>query len=108
MAICAAILSAFLLTPQHDNEDHQWNEEHEDRDPWWHAVVISSVCLSAMASLASCGSSIVLQKDWIVVVAGGDANGLASKFVANPKIWRFILCLHILPAVILFLHVFLL
>ena len=39
----------------------------------------AAVALSALASLASSGSAIVLQKDWVVVVADKDADRLASE-----------------------------
>ena len=44
-------------------------------------IVLQSVIVltAAMSRLASVGTAIIVEKDWIVVVAEGDLNRLASK-----------------------------
>lgn len=44
-------------------------------------IVLQSVIVltAAMSHLASIGTTIVVEKDWIVVLAEGDLNNLASK-----------------------------
>lgn len=44
-------------------------------------IVLQSIIVltAAMSRLASVGTTIVVEKDWIVVLAGGDLNHLASK-----------------------------
>ena len=41
------------------------------------AVVVVTAALSRVASI---GTTIVMQKDWIVVLANGDLNHLASRY----------------------------
>ena len=41
-------------------------------------VSLAAILLAALARLASCGTSIIIQKDWVVVVAGGDTELLAT------------------------------
>nr|XP_039252339.1 solute carrier family 40 member 1-like [Styela clava] len=52
-------------------------------------VKISAVFLGAIARLASVASSIIVQKDWIVVIAGGDETFLTS---LNAMLRRIDLC----------------
>lgn len=44
-------------------------------------IVLQSIIVltAAMSRLASVGTTIVVEKDWIVVLAEGDLNRLASK-----------------------------
>lgn len=42
------------------------------------AVTATAIALAAIARVASTGTNIILQKDWIVVIAGGDNNRLAK------------------------------
>lgn len=44
--------------------------------PWAAATLVISI--SMLANLASTGSKIVVEKDWIVVISGGDENKLAK------------------------------
>ncbi len=46
---------------------------------YW-SVVAFSVALSAVAALASNGTVIVLQRDWVVVIAGEDKDMLAGTY----------------------------
>ena len=43
--------------------------------PWLMGAV--AIFIAAVANLASTGSKIVVEKDWIVVIAGGDDDSLA-------------------------------
>jgi len=70
-ASCALILAAFL----------HYRAELEPEGEASHPTLIVSVVailLAAVARLASCGTNIIIQKDWIVVVAGGDTDRLAT------------------------------
>ena len=56
-----------------------------ERDGWaevnkW-LVVVVSISLCAVARLASSGTVILIQRDWIVVIANGDNDRLAGKSV---------------------------
>ena len=42
------------------------------------AVALATILLALVSDLASSGSKIVLEKDWIVVIAGGSSDKLAS------------------------------
>merc|ERR1719474_1537203 len=42
------------------------------------ATAACAITLAAVARLASCGTNIIIQKDWIVVIAGGDNDKLAT------------------------------
>ena len=46
---------------------------------WWLPWLTGAVAIfvAAVANLASTGSKIVVEKDWIVVIAGGDDDSLA-------------------------------
>ncbi len=69
VALCAAILSLYLA----------FGISVDDTGfPWRSLVIVSSFLLSAVSNLASSGSVIVLQKDWIVVIAGDDNDFLAG------------------------------
>ena len=48
-------------------------------DPLTLLTVIAVIGLSAVARIASAGTVIVLQKDWIVVISGDSADHLASE-----------------------------
>merc|ERR1719209_2268122 len=70
-ASCALILAAFL----------HYRAELEPEGEGSHPTLVVSVVaimLAAVARLASCGTNIIIQKDWIVVVAGGDTDRLAT------------------------------
>jgi len=42
------------------------------------AVAVTSIVIALVSTLSSAGSKIVVEKDWIVVIAGGDDDKLAS------------------------------
>merc|ERR1719184_30542 len=69
-ATCALILAAFL----------HYRAELEPDGPGQPTLIVSvvAIMLAAVARLASCGTNIIIQKDWIVVVAGGDTDKLAT------------------------------
>ena len=69
-ASCALILAAFL----------HYRAELEPDGPGHPTLLVSvvAILLAAVARLASCGTNIIIQKDWIVVVAGGDTDRLAT------------------------------
>lgn len=56
-----------------------WDEMEETFDSWvpW-VVSVVVILIGTLANLASVGSKIVVEKDWIVVIAGGDNNKLAQ------------------------------
>merc|ERR1719234_1377139 len=70
-AACALILAAFL---------HYRVELEPDGQAGQPTLIVSvvAILLAAVARLASCGTNIIIQKDWIVVVAGGDTDKLAT------------------------------
>lgn len=50
------------------------------------------VIMGTLANLASVASSIVVYKDWIVIIAGGDSQRLARKNIdANKLLFNYIL-----------------
>lgn len=63
-AACALTLAAFL----------HYRAELEPDGPDHPTLIVSvfAITLAAVARLASCGTNIIIQKDWIVVIAGGD------------------------------------
>jgi len=69
-ATCALILAAFL----------HYRAELEPAGPGNPTLIVSvvAIVLAAVARLASSGTNIIIQKDWIVVVAGGDTDRLAT------------------------------
>ena len=62
-ATCALILAAFL----------HYRAKLEPAGPGNPTLIVSvvAIVLAAVARLASSGTNIIIQKDWIVVVAGG-------------------------------------
>lgn len=67
VSLCAMVLSLYLALV--DGQDH------------WKWITIGGVIfLSMMARLASRGTNIVMEKDWMVVIADGDKDLLAGKF----------------------------
>merc|ERR1719430_3099249 len=70
-AACALVLAAFL---------HYRTELEPDGEAGQPTLIVSvvAILLAAVARLASCGTNIIIQKDWIVVVAGGDTDKLAT------------------------------
>lgn len=85
-SICCAILAVFF-----------WPDLYETwSDPVREAVPIVAILLAIVANLASIGSKIAVEKDWIVVISGNDNNKLASM----NSVFRTIdlLCLLVAPA----------
>jgi len=56
-----------------------WRDEADDYFGSWISAVVAavSIALGLVSTLASVGSKIVVEKDWIVVIAGGDDDKLA-------------------------------
>eukprot|EP00092_Neocalanus_flemingeri_P013086 GFUD01014101.1.p1 GENE.GFUD01014101.1~~GFUD01014101.1.p1 ORF type:complete len:517 (-),score=89.43 GFUD01014101.1:192-1742(-) len=57
-----------------------WREEAVEYFGSWITILVSvvSIVIALVSTLASAGSKIVVEKDWIVVIAGGDDDKLAS------------------------------
>ena len=69
VAVCATAASLYL-----------WTRDSNDEDGLKKMFVIATVIsVSAIARLASSGTVIIIQKDWIVVISCGDNDRLASK-----------------------------
>ena len=66
VATCAIVLSVFL--------------SHSDTLPaFWNTVTVTVViAFSSASKLASTGTTIVVQKDWLVVICDGDLDRLAA------------------------------
>lgn len=68
VAVCCAVLAVYF-----------WDGLLEDWAEWVNPAVSAVVIFVAMvANLAAVGSKIVVEKDWIVVIARGDNNRLAQ------------------------------
>ena len=78
VAICAVSLSVYLMTKS-DDDDQDWQVTKK-----W-LIMVTSITISAMARLASAGTVILIQKDWIVVIADGDNDKLAGTFRAKTQ-----------------------
>jgi len=80
VAIAASILSGYLVhlnkNATNSTEDSK-SPEGEDSVAKW-SVVVASIALCAVAKLASAGTVILIQRDWIVVIANGDKDNLAK------------------------------
>jgi len=66
VSLCALLLAGFI---QFGDDNHTQVKT---------AVTVAAIALAAIARVASTGTNIILQKDWIVVIAGGDNDRLAS------------------------------
>jgi iron-regulated transporter 1 len=66
VVICCAIIAVYLWLTHEFNSTTQL------------IVAILIIVINCVANLASLGSKIVVEKDWIVVIAGEDTNRLAS------------------------------
>ena len=75
-----------------------WKQEILDSVGDWIKIlmVMATVILALVSHMASAGSKIVIEKDWIVVIAGGDEDRLANL----NAIFRTIdlVCLNVAPA----------
>ena len=68
VALCCTILGVFF-----------WDSLYDDWDDWVSYMVSAIVIIVAtVANLSAVGSKIVVEKDWIVVIADGDNNRLAN------------------------------
>ena len=57
--------------------------EHPQGDVYFILTVFLVIFLSSVAKQASSGTSIIVQKDWIVVMSEGDGDFLAGEFHLN-------------------------
>jgi len=57
-----------------------WQEEAVEYFGVWITILVAvlSIVIALVSTLSSAGSKIVVEKDWIVVIAGGDDDKLAS------------------------------
>jgi len=52
---------------------------HDDSESWWrHLLETGVIALAVVAQLASVAYKIAIEKDWLVVIAGGNNSTLAS------------------------------
>lgn len=70
VSLCAVILAGFI----------QWRHKIELEDLQVAVYMVSglAIFLASIARLASSGTNIIIQKDWIVVIAEGDTDRLAT------------------------------
>jgi len=70
VSICALLLAGFITYKE---------EIDEENLPLVKAAVsVGAIILASIARLASSGTNIIIQKDWIVVIAGDDTDQLAK------------------------------
>lgn len=71
----ACVLSAVLLLLNKAYDDQNWY----DKDAWYVVVVkVGSIFLGGISQLGSTATGIIIQKDWIVVIASGDNDFMAN------------------------------
>merc|ERR1712117_574831 len=70
VSLCALLLSWFISHKETIQEESQY----------WATIGVSvgAIILASVARLASSGTNIIIQKDWIVVIAGNDTDLLAK------------------------------
>merc|ERR1719450_1239392 len=70
VSLCALLLSWFISHKETIKEERQY----------WATVAVSvgAIILASVARLASSGTNIIIQKDWIVVIAEDDTDRLAK------------------------------
>jgi len=70
VSLCAVLLAGFIT----------YRSELEAEPGSWVTVLVSSggIFLASVARLASSGTNIIIQKDWVVVIAKGDTDLLAK------------------------------
>jgi len=69
VSLCALLLAGFIT----------FRSELEDQDGWVTSLVcVGAILLASVARLASSGTNIIIQKDWVVVIADGDTDHLAK------------------------------
>ena len=76
MSVCALIVSLYLY-----RRDVTEGGIVEDKELLALLASISIILFSSIARLASAGTVIILQRDWVVVITNGDSDMLASKIV---------------------------
>jgi len=70
VSMCALLLAGFL--------HYQEELEPDGTGPLTAMVSVASIFLASVGRLASTGTNIIIQKDWIVVIAAGDNDRLAT------------------------------
>jgi len=75
VSICALTLSFYLFN-NNVNSTVVSSSNYDVIIKW--LVIVTSILVSAVAKLASSGTVILIQKDWIVVIANGDNDKLAG------------------------------
>merc|ERR550519_994845 len=99
VSLCALLLSGFIHyggllaaptspTPVSNNETYSYSHNLTQQDQlaaggndiaeWKTGVSVGAILLAAVARLASTGTNIIIQKDWIVVISAGDHDRLAT------------------------------
>ena len=79
MGLCAVILGIYLwCTPSSSGEEENSEDEVMENPAAKWSVVVISILLCTIAKLASAGTVILMQKDWIVVIANGNNDKLAG------------------------------
>jgi len=69
VSLCAVLLSWFIV----------YKSEHPEISDWWVLLVsVIAIILASVARLASSGVNIIIQKDWIVIIADNDNDKLAK------------------------------
>jgi len=72
VALACLVLAAFF------HWKSWWSELLGSEEAASLTIAILTISIAIVSTLASMGSKIVVEKDWIVVIAGGDSNKLAS------------------------------
>jgi len=97
VSLCALILSGFIhyggllaaptsptQVPNNATYSHNMTQQDQlaaggnDITGWKTGVSVGAILLAAVARLASTGTNIIIQKDWIVVISAGDHDRLAT------------------------------
>jgi len=71
VSLCALLLAGFIT---YRSELQDWDEEGLVT----YSVCVGAIILASVARLASSGTNIIIQKDWVVVIADGDNDQLAK------------------------------
>ena len=95
VAVACAVLATYF------NWKTWWEDLFGSEEATSIAIATLTISIAIVSTLASMGSKIVVEKDWIVVIAGGDSNRLA----AMNSIFRTIdlVCLTLTPTLAGFL-----
>jgi len=70
VSLCALLLAGFI--------SYRSDIKEEDLNMVTIGVSVGAIILASIARLASSGTNIIIQKDWIVVIAGNDTDLLAK------------------------------